>query len=131
MLFTAVTARNFQRQVAGTLRVNLKRGGDMVARYGGEEFVVILPATDIQGAAAIAKGLCEAISEMNLPHAHSKAAGHVTISIGVASALPKGDERPSHLISLADEALYAAKERGRNRYHCLELFEDTAGLSGA
>lgn len=119
------------KQVAAALRVNLKRGGDMVARYGGEEFVVILPATDIQGAAAIAKGLCEAISEMNLPHAHSKAADHVTISIGVASALPKGDERPSHLISLADEALYAAKERGRNRYHCLELFEDTAGLSGA
>lgn len=119
------------KQVAGTLNARLKRGGDMVARYGGEEFAVILPATDLKGAAVIAKGLCEAISGMNLPHAHSKAADHVTISIGVASVLPNGDEAPARLISLADEALYAAKEQGRNRYHCSESSENTADLSEA
>jgi two-component system chemotaxis family response regulator WspR len=108
------------KQVAKTLRVKLKRGGDMVARYGGEEFAVILPATDIPGAEAIAKGLCDAINELNLPHAYSKVADHVTISMGVASVLPQGGEEPSHLITLADEALYAAKEQGRNRYHCSE-----------
>ncbi len=119
------------KQVAATLSARLQRGGDMVARYGGEEFVVILPATDVKGAAVIAKGLCNAISDMKLPHAHSKVADHVTISIGVASVVPKGNEQPSHLISLADEALYAAKEQGRNRYHCSESSEDTADLSEA
>ncbi len=118
------------KQVAGMLSAKLKRGGDMVARYGGEEFVVILPATDVNGAAVIAKGLCKSISDMNLPHAHSKAADHVTISIGVASVLPKEDEPSSRLIALADEALYAAKEKGRNRYHCSSS-EDKANLSEA
>ena len=119
------------KQVAGALRAKLKRGGDMVARYGGEEFVVILPATDIKGAAATAKTLCSVINEMNLPHAHSKASDHVTISIGVASMLPKAEDDPSRLITLADEALYTAKEQGRNRYHCSESSENAANLSEA
>lgn len=103
-------------QVAQTLRAQLKRGGDMVARYGGEEFAVILPGTDVEGAARIAQELCEAVAARRMPHAHSAAASYVSVSIGVASVLPGAPEGAAELVAAADAALYEAKAAGRNRF---------------
>lgn len=105
------------RKVANALNDTLKRPGDFVARYGGEEFAAILPNTDLAGAVIIAEELNSCISNLQLEHAYSQAADHVTISIGVASSVPKDNDEVKRLITLADEALYEAKELGRNRYY--------------
>ncbi|MCF6235061.1 MAG: diguanylate cyclase [Gammaproteobacteria bacterium] len=105
------------RQVASALAEVVGRPGDMVARYGGEEFVVVLPNTDIQGAGLIAEKLRQKVENLALPHNYSATANYVSISLGVAGVLPT-DSVPDELIKLADNALYEAKESGRNRY-CL------------
>ena len=103
------------RKVASRLRDCLKRGGDKIARYGGEEFVVVLPNTTDKGAISIAEELRAGVEAMNLKHEYSKVADHVTISLGVASTIPTQDVTLSKLIKMADDALYEAKELGRNR----------------
>jgi len=105
------------RQVARKLAECLKRGGDMIARYGGEEFVVVLPNTSERGAISIAEELRAAVEALRLKHEHSSVADHVTISLGVASMIPVQGASLRELIAMADEALYAAKESGRNRCH--------------
>lgn len=89
------------------------RTGDLVARYGGEEFVFIAPATDGDSALAMARNVCEAIQALALPHENSRF-GHVTASIGVAAMIPHETDTPEVLLKAADQALYRAKELGRN-----------------
>ncbi len=108
------------RQVAQKLDGTVNRPSDLVARYGGEEFAVVMPGTDLEGAKSIAAALCEGISSMGLAHSHSSTADHVTISLGVASAIPTFDGAPEELIEKADEALYQAKKTGRNQYKVSE-----------
>lgn len=104
------------RQVASALNKAMRRPGDFIARYGGEEFVAILPDTDNAGAAIIAEHMRANVEEMNIPHAYSLAADHVTISLGVATVVPDADAEPKSLVEAADALLYQAKESGRNRY---------------
>ena len=103
------------RAVADLLRESLQRGSDFCARYGGEEFVVVLPNTTLKGALRVAERIRESVSGLGMWHPASSR-GIVTISIGVAEE-PAGAQDPDHesLIRRADEALYRAKERGRNR----------------
>ncbi len=103
------------QRVAQAIDSALKRPGDMVARYGGEEFVAILPNTDSKGAEVISERIREEILKLRIPHAHSGTAPHVTLSLGVSTALPNHGSRPETLIESADKALYEAKEQGRNR----------------
>jgi len=105
------------KAVAKTLNDNLKRQTDLVARYGGEEFVVILPATDINGATRCAQRLCEAISALAIAHGKSNASEFVTVSLGVAALTSDQREITAEdLLKLADQALYQAKTLGRNQY---------------
>lgn len=100
-------------QVAGTLAALVRRKNDMVARYGGEEFVCILPNTDIDDANSIAEKFRTGILSLAIPHSSSMT-GYVTISQGVASVVPSRDLVAKALIAAADEALYQAKNSGRN-----------------
>ncbi len=112
------------RKVARTLDATLKRAGDVVARYGGEEFAVVLPDTDADGAALIAEKLRASVDALGLAHAHSKATDHVTISLGVAGIVPRDGGNPADLVKMADEALYEAKESGRNKF-CIAASPDS------
>ena len=108
------------RDVAQSLSTHARRPGDLVARYGGEEFSVILPALDIGEAFKVAEFLCQKIRELNVPHPGSDIAPCVTVSIGVAAQVPNEHNERSDLIKQADDALYLAKKRGRNRVEIMD-----------
>ncbi len=103
-------------KIAGALKSALKRPTDLVARYGGEEFVVILKDVDMTGAKKVAESLVEAVRKIQIPHAYSKAAERVTVSIGLALKKPESGVTKTELLKDADDALYRAKENGRNRF---------------
>jgi diguanylate cyclase len=110
------------RLVASLLKHNVK-GQDLVARFGGEEFAVILPATRLVDAAALADRLRELVASRRVQlKDRGQTLGRVTLSIGVA-AFRQGD-RCADWIGRADEALYQAKHDGRNR---IALAREAAG----
>lgn len=88
---------------------------DRVARYGGEEFVLVLPELDSGRASAFARRVRGSIEALGIPHEGSLVAGVVTVSLGVATAVPEAAGMSSNLIESADKALYMAKDQGRNR----------------
>jgi diguanylate cyclase (GGDEF)-like protein/PAS domain S-box-containing protein len=102
------------KQIAEAALDVVLRPGDLVARYGGEEFAVVLPGTDEGGAKAVAEDICQAVRNRELPH-EGNAPGIVTVSIGCATVVPQRGKTPQDLIESADQALYRAKGRGRNR----------------
>ena len=102
-------------RVAQAMRAEVNRPTDLVARYGGEEFVVLLPQTDLEGARNVAESLRGTIAAMQIPHAYSPAAAHITISIGVACNTQSETNSAAELLKLADQALYLAKQSGRNQ----------------
>ncbi|WP_414552217.1 diguanylate cyclase domain-containing protein [Anabaena sp. CCY 0017] len=91
------------------------RSTDLVARYGGEEFVIILPNTDVEGAIAIAQRIHAAIQALAIPHQASEVSDTVTVSLGITSQIPTSETFPANLIAQADQALYHAKQHGRNQ----------------
>lgn len=99
------------RAVADALRQSV-REGDVLARWGGEEFVVFMPDTSLREVLVLAERLREAVGALRVPHEAGDI--RVTASAGVAqreAAHPTLDA----LIAVADECLYQAKARGRNR----------------
>jgi diguanylate cyclase (GGDEF)-like protein len=103
-------------QVADALARFARRPGDLAARYGGEEFALILPGSSEEDALAIARELVAHVHARALPHRSSRVGDRVTISVGVAAVLPGTDgSSETDLIANADQALYLAKARGRNR----------------
>jgi diguanylate cyclase (GGDEF)-like protein len=102
------------KRIAAVLRTTVSRPSDLVARYGGEEFVVLLPDTDATGAHAVAAELLSAVRAMEMTHAGWER-GIVTISIGGAVSSPQPAIDAAQLAEQADQALYAAKEAGRDR----------------
>lgn len=102
------------KQAAGAIQDAMKRPSDFCARYGGEEFSIILPNTDSDGALNLAEEIRRNVLSLTIPHGKSSASNVVSISLGVATS---NEEVASYedLMKLADRALYAAKEKGRNR----------------
>lgn len=90
------------------------RNTDVIARYGGEEFVVLLPMTTQTDAIQLAERLCQIVAEHDLEIGNGQIV-HVTISIGIASIENKGNARWDVLIDSADQAMYRAKQGGRNQ----------------
>jgi len=99
-----------------SIKSNIRLGVDWVARYGGEEFLIVLPETDLQGAAVAAEKFRNIINEKVIQVANKKI--NVTASFGVSGCNSKDDYNTlsvDKLISAADEYLYKAKKEGRNR----------------
>lgn len=92
-------------QIAG------RRGTDVASRYGGDEFAILLPATSTDGALEVAKQVRSRFGEV----CDEQDVAHSQLSIGVASVVPGPGEDQSFLVAAADQALYRAKELGRNR----------------
>ncbi len=103
------------KRIAGALASSLGRPGDLAARYGGEEFVIVLAGTGRDGAVAVAETLRASVEALRIPHSGSPVSDHVTISLGVASLIPRQPAAVDTLIAAADRALYQAKRGGRNR----------------
>jgi diguanylate cyclase (GGDEF)-like protein len=103
------------KRVAQSLSDSIHRSHDLLARVGGEEFSVVLPETDFTGAAALAEKMRKDVEEINILHEDSAVARHLTISLGVATAVPSTDSASGSLMEDADKALYEAKKSGRNQ----------------
>jgi diguanylate cyclase (GGDEF)-like protein len=101
------------QRVAGVLAAGA-RDTDLAARYGGEEFSVILPDTDLEAAHRIADRVRAEIAGLAVEHALSPF-GILTVSVGVAAAVPGHGVATDDLIGQADDGLYRAKREGRNR----------------
>ncbi|KUJ73080.1 diguanylate cyclase response regulator [Thiomicrospira sp. WB1] len=102
-------------KVASVMQSALKRPGDLLARYGGEEFVVLLPETDAAGARKVGEQLRAAVEATGLAHDYSPVADHVTISLGGIAGRVDEVTNPQAWLKQADQALYEAKDQGRNR----------------
>jgi len=103
------------RAVATSLASALKRPGDLAARFGGEEFAMVMEETSLGGATHLAETMREAVAGLGMEHRDSSVAAIVTITLGVASAVPRPGLGPDALLRLADYKLYEAKLAGRNR----------------
>jgi diguanylate cyclase (GGDEF)-like protein len=102
------------KQVAEVISGNL-RAGDTAYRYGGEEFLTILPEQTLESATPAAERLRRSVEGLAITHETRTPPGVVTISVGLAT-FSRGEKRSfEELLKEADDALYAAKEAGRNR----------------
>ncbi len=100
-------------RIAGALKGQLHREGDLIARYGGEEFVLLLPDTDETGALRVAETVQASFEQLQIPHEDSPW-GRITLSIGAASMMPSHQDEAA-LFAEVDRRLYMAKQQGRNR----------------
>lgn len=111
--FGHLAGDDYLKSVAAILKGSFKRCTDVIARYGGEEFTILLPATPLADATALAESLRQNIAR------HRTRSGKIdlqaTVSLGLASCIPDHKTPPENLISLADKALYQAKTAGRNQ----------------
>jgi diguanylate cyclase (GGDEF)-like protein/PAS domain S-box-containing protein len=105
------------RAVAGVLAAEAKRTTDLAARYGGEEFVMLLPNTDAAGCARIGERVLREIRDLGIAHRLNFPSRIVTASIGGAVCRPGVERSAGHasLVEAADQALYAAKDHGRDQ----------------
>ncbi|WRH67029.1 MAG: PleD family two-component system response regulator [Planktothrix sp. GU0601_MAG3] len=106
--------------VAQALDRSVSNTQDLVARYGGEEFAIILPNTDLQGALKVAQNIQEEVQKLRIDHNYSMVNSVVTVSIGISCQIPRPDTSAEHLLEITDQALYEAKEKGRNKY-CVKV----------
>jgi diguanylate cyclase (GGDEF)-like protein len=92
------------------------RSGEYVGRYGGEEFIILLSHANHETAISAGKRIMKAVKALNYPHAKSSVENYITVSLGIVSVIPNGNESVNTLYDLADKAMYQAKNQGRNRY---------------
>lgn len=102
------------KKIARTLSASVTRAGDHAARFGGEEFAVLLPNTDKLGALVVAEAIRVAVATLAIENRVSAIHRYVTVSVGTATLFPAEGQSPEALVAAADEALYHAKQSGRN-----------------
>ena len=101
-------------QLLAALMSQTVRESDTLARWGGEEFIVIAPETTKEEGCVLAERLRKVVEEYEFPNASQQPLGLVSLSVGIASRCEL-TETPEKLLRLADDAVYAAKDSGRNR----------------
>ncbi len=113
-------------KVAQVIEKQSQREGDLVARYGGEEFVVLLPNTQGDDSLIIANRIKDAIEKCAIPHPASKVGSVVTVSMGVGATTVSLNQKAITMVEKVDNALYKAKESGRNQIIFTEINADNA-----
>ncbi|CAN5479818.1 diguanylate cyclase [soil metagenome] len=103
------------KHLAAVIRRMVRRPADLGARFGGEEFICLLPEVDHAGALAVAENIRAGVEALAIEHRRSSTGTCVTISVGIATCHCGAESTSNQLMATADEALYAAKESGRNR----------------
>jgi diguanylate cyclase (GGDEF)-like protein len=102
------------KAVASAIQSAARRSTDLPVRYGGEEFAMVLPETPLDGALDVASAIAQGLAQLGIPHDGSNEHRVVTLSQGVATC-GGGEISCDQLLKRADQALYRAKETGRNR----------------
>jgi diguanylate cyclase (GGDEF)-like protein len=101
-------------KVAAVLDDTVRRASDLVYRYGGEEFCVLMSAVDKVTAVALAEQMRKRVHELCIPH-ETVLPGYLTISVGLCHSYELDSTSPEAMLHAADDAMYQAKQRGRNR----------------
>lgn len=102
------------KQVAQALSSAATRSRDFFARFGGEEFVMLLPETDTSAAVKIAERCQQLMMKLQISHQESDVSQLLTISIGIGTIVPGSKDQLVDFVEQVDQALYRAKESGRN-----------------
>jgi diguanylate cyclase (GGDEF)-like protein len=102
------------KMISALLDKSFNRAGDILSRYGGEEFLALLPGSDYESTLKLAKSLCCNVETSKTPHKGSSINPNLTISAGVASVVPTKEFSADELLKEVDNALYLAKQKGRN-----------------
>lgn len=102
-------------KIAQTISQLFRRQTDMFARFGGEEFIAVIPFEKNDNLEIFAQKIRKSIEDLEMPNPAVVKNPFVTVSIGVASCIPEKNKEYHHLIGIADQALYAAKNQGRNK----------------
>ena len=113
------------KEVGRQLREVCVRPRDVASRYGGEEFALILPNTPRSGAMTFARALGQLLKVRAFAHAGSPLGDTLTLSGGITTCVPDDRTHTESMIMRADQALYAAKAQGRNRFFSFEMQMDT------
>lgn len=113
------------KEVSRVLRDVCVRPRDVASRYGGEEFALILPNTPRSGAMTFARALGQLLKVRAIPHPDSPLGQTLTLSGGITTCIPDDGTSAEAMLIRADEALYAAKAQGRNRFFSFEMQMDT------
>ena len=111
------------QELANVFRIEAVRPYDTAARIGGEEFAVILPDTDSQGAMHVANRIIQRVTSLNIVNEHT-VLGHISISVGLACVTPRAGDKLEAWVQEADDALYFAKESGRNQVKTEVAYEN-------
>ena len=120
-----VQGDNCLREIGRLLREVCMRPRDVATRYGGEEFALILPNTPRSGAMTFARALGRLLEVRDIAHPDTPLGNRLTLSGGITTCVPDANTSSESMIMRADEALYAAKAHGRNRFFSFEMQLDT------
>ena len=104
------------QDISGLLKDTFRRAGDIVARYGGEEFIISMAGSSEEEAKVVLIKLQFALKKLKIAHQASDTDKYVTVSVGLATQIPTQNTSVEQLIRNADEALYKAKQNGRNQF---------------
>ncbi|UCC14475.1 MAG: diguanylate cyclase [Gammaproteobacteria bacterium] len=112
------------RRVASRLAMATRRPLDFAGRFGGEEFILVFFDVGLEASARLAEDIRRHVAELNIPHRGSGTSRYLTVSIGVSVASPGETARsPEGVLQLSDQAMYQAKNEGRNRIQVADASE--------